>query len=402
MIRKIIILCIAALIAIPSWSQDVKKQQERKKLLEDEIAMIDEQLSSTSKKRKESLNTLILTRQKLEARKKLIDQLDDDIAGYDRSISSTNAMIGRLNDRLDTLRKYHADLVLGAYKTRDNKVWFMYILSSKDLNQGLRRWSYLKNISRSVRLQAQAIKSTELDLQLENVRLEELKAASMQARSEREKERDALSAEERRTNSLVVQLSKQEKTMKRDLEKKRKEVERLNDEIERILAEAVKQQESGKGAAVDYALSAKFGENRGKLPWPVNGVVIQKFGQNFHPVFKNLKMPYNNGINISASAGSYANAVFDGVVKQILVMPGYDQCVLVQHGEYFTFYCKSTSRAETRYPPATASARSASTRTATPSCTSSCGRAPRSRIRKTGCGKVLCQAIINIRSCCLR
>ena len=340
MIRKIIILCIAALIAIPSWSQDVKEQQERKKLLEDEIAMIDEQLSSTSKKRKESLNTLILTRQKLEARKKLIEQLDDDIAGYDRSISSTNTMIGRLNDRLDTLRKYHADLVLGAYKTRDNKVWFMYILSSKDLNQGLRRWSYLKNISASVRQQARAIKSTELDLQLENAKLEDLKAKSMEARSKREDERDALSAEERRTNTLVVQLSRQEKSMKRDIEKKRKEVERLNDEIERILAEAVKQQKSGEGTAVDYALSAKFGENRGKLPWPVSGVVIQKFGQNYHPVFKNLKMPYNNGINISAPAGSNANAVFDGVVKQILVMPGYDQCVLVQHGEYFTFYCK--------------------------------------------------------------
>ena len=340
MIRKIIILCIAALNAIPSWSQDVNEQQERKKLLEDEIAMIDEQLSSTSKKRKESLNTLILTRQKLEARKKLIEQLDDDIAGYDRSISSTNTMIGRLNDRLDTLRKYHADLVLGAYKTRDNKVWFMYILSSKDLNQGLRRWSYLKNISASVRQQARAIKSTELDLQLENAKLEDLKAKSMEARSKREDERDARSAEERRTNTLVVQLSRQEKSMKRDIEKKRKEVERLNDEIERILAEAVKQQKSGEGTAVDYALSAKFGDNRGKLPWPVSGVVIQKFGQNYHPVFKNLKMPYNNGINISASAGSNANAVFDGVVKQILVMPGYDQCVLVQHGEYFTFYCK--------------------------------------------------------------
>ena len=91
---------------------------------------------------------------------------------------------------------------------------------------------------------------------------------------------------------------------------------------------------------MDYALSAKFGDNKGRLPWPVKGVVIQKFGQNYHPVFKNLKMPYNNGINISAAAGSTACAVFDGVVKQILVMPGYDQCVLVQHGEYFTFYCK--------------------------------------------------------------
>lgn len=338
--RRIIILCVMVLTAIPAWSQNIQEQRERKKQLEEEIAMIDKQLDTTAKKRKQSLNTLILTRQKLETRKKLIARLDSDIAGYDLSISSTNAEITRLNDRLDTLRKYHADLVRGAYKTRDSKVWFMYILSSKDINQGLRRWTYLKNISISVRQQAMAIKSTELDLQLENARLEELKAGSMQARNEREKERDALSAEERKANSMVVQLSKQERSMKRELQKKQKEVEQLNKEIERILAEAVRQQKSGKGQAVDYALSAKFGDNKGKLPWPVKGVVIQKFGQNYHPVFKNLKMPYNNGINISATAGSTACSVFDGVVKQILVMPGYDQCVLVQHGEYFTFYCK--------------------------------------------------------------
>ena len=338
--RRIIILCVMVLTAIPAWSQNIQEQRERKKQLEEEIAMIDKQLDTTAQKRKQSLNTLILTRQKLETRKKLIARLDSDIAGYDLSISSTNAEITRLNDRLDTLRKYHADLVRGAYKTRDSKVWFMYILSSKDINQGLRRWAYLKNISFSVRQQASAIKSTELDLQLENARLEELKAGSMQARNEREKERDALSAEERKANSMVVQLSKQERSMKRELQKKQKEVEQLNKEIERILAEAVRQQKSGKGQAVDYALSAKFGDNKGKLPWPVKGVVIQKFGQNYHPVFKNLKMPYNNGINISATAGSTACSVFDGVVKQILVMPGYDQCVLVQHGEYFTFYCK--------------------------------------------------------------
>ena len=36
-------------------------------------------------------------------------------------------------------------------------------------------------------------------------------------------------------------------------------------------------------------------------------------------------------------------AVFDGVVSQIVVIPGYNQCVLVQHGSYFTFYCKLKS-----------------------------------------------------------
>lgn len=338
--RRTAIIILAILVSLTSTGQDLQGHREQKKQLEEEIAMIDKQLESTSKKRKQSLNTLILTRQKLEARKKLIAKLDSEIASYDKAIRSTNSQIDRLNNRLDTLRKYHADLVLGAYKTRNSKIWFMYILSSKDIGQGLRRWSYLKNLSRSISQQAEDIRATEKALQTEKDRLSELSSGSMQTKTEREKERDALSAEERRTNSMVVQLSKQEKSMKRDLQQKQKEVERLNKEIERILAEAVRDQKSGKDNTVDYALSAKFGENKGKLPWPVNGIVIQKFGQNFHPVFKQLKMPYNNGINISASAGSSASAVFDGTVKQILVMPGYDQCVLVQHGEYFTFYCK--------------------------------------------------------------
>lgn len=338
--RRTLILVLAILVSLPSTGQDLQEHREQKKQLEEEIAMIDQQLESTSKKRKQSLNTLILTRQKLEARKKLISRLDSEIAGYDKSIRSANSQIYRLNNRLDTLRKYHADLVLGAYKTRNNKVWFMYILSSKDISQGLRRWSYLKNMSRSISRQAEDIRATEKAIQTEKDRLRELRNSSVHTKNEREKERDALSAEERRTNSMVVQLSKQEKSMKRDLQQKQKEVERLNKEIERILAEAVRDQKAGKDNYVDYALSAKFGDNKGKLPWPVNGIVIQKFGQNFHPVFKQLKMPYNNGINISARAGSSASAVFDGTVKQILVMPGYDQCVLVQHGEYFTFYCK--------------------------------------------------------------
>ena len=339
--RRILIILVAILAILPASAQDISRQKERKKQLEDEIVLIDKQLSTNRNKRKQSLNTLILTRRKVDAREKLIAQLDDEIKGYETSIAGTNAQISRLNDRLDTLRKYHADLILGAYKTRDSKIWFMYILSSKDINQGLRRWSYLKNMSVSIRRQAEQIRATEAELKTRTARLEDLKNGSIKARSEREKEKAALSAEEKRMNSLVVQLTREEKSMKKDLQKKQKEVERLNKEIEQILAEAVRQQKSGQGEKVDYALSARFGDNKGKLPWPVKGgVVIQKFGQTYHPVFKSLKLPYNNGINISAAAGSDATAVFDGQVKQILVLPGYDQCVLVQHGEYFTFYCK--------------------------------------------------------------
>lgn len=339
--RHLAVILTVMLATLSVSAQDISRQKERKKQIEEEINLIDKQLATNRDKRQESLNTLILTRRKLNARKELISQLDDDIRGYDMSIESTDRLIHRLNARLDTLMEYHAGLIRGAYKTRDTQVWLIYILSSKDISQGLRRWSYLKNISASVREQALQIEDTRAQLQTENLHLSELKARSVSTRQEREKEREILSEEERKMNNMVIQLSKEEKTMKKQLEQMQKEVERLNKEIERILAETVRQQQSDKGQSVDYALSAKFGENKGKLPWPVKGgIVIQKFGQTYHPVFKQLKMPYNNGINISAAAGSNASAVFDGVVKQILVMPGYDQCVLVQHGEYFTFYCK--------------------------------------------------------------
>lgn len=340
--RRIMTAAIMVLLVFPAVAQDISKQTEEKKKLEAEIASIDRQLSANQDKRKESLNTLILTRKKIDTRTKLINELDGEIESYDRDIESKNQYIDRLNARLDTLREYHAHLILGAYKTRDSKTWAIFILTSKDINQGLRRWAYMRNLSSSVRRQAAKIKETEAKIVIEKDNLSKLKAEATDTRNRREEENNILKSEERKANSMVVQLSKQEKEMKKELEKMRKRVERLNQEIEKILADAVKQQKSGKkDAAVDYALSAKFGENKGKLPWPVkNGVVIQKFGQTYHPVFKNLKMPYNNGINISAVAGSEALCVFDGVVKQILVMPGYDQCVLIQHGEYFTFYCK--------------------------------------------------------------
>ena len=48
-------------------------------------------------------------------------------------------------------------------------------------------------------------------------------------------------------------------------------------------------------------------------------------------------------MDIALSKGTEVKAVFDGVVTQVFVMPGYNQCVLVQHGNYFTLYCKMKS-----------------------------------------------------------
>ena len=94
-----------------------------------------------------------------------------------------------------------------------------------------------------------------------------------------------------------------------------------------------------KKTVVDEKLAAQFVKNKGKLPWPVEGAVVGRFGSHKHPVY-NIVMPQNNGFDLAVSKGEEAKAVFDGVVRQVMVLPGYNQCVMIDHGDYFTLYCK--------------------------------------------------------------
>ncbi len=340
--RVYLIFSLLMLSLFSLSAQNISKQTAQKKKIEEEIALIDVQLNTTQNQKHDNLQALALTQTKIEARRNLIEQIDKEIEGYNKSIAIKNQQIARLSARLDTLKYYYDKLILNSYKNRDSKVWFMYIMASDNLGQGLRRWSYLRNLSHSVQVQAMNIREVQLDLALENENLRKLKLESLSTKKQREKEYEELSNEEVAVTNTISRLSKQEKQMRSQLEKKKKEMERLNKEIEKILADAVREQKrAGEKIAIDYELSAKFSDNKGKLPWPVkNGVIVEKFGQAYHPVFRNVKLPFNNGVNFSTTVGENAYCIFDGVVKQVLVMPGYNQCVLVQHGEYFTFYCK--------------------------------------------------------------
>ena len=88
----------------------------------------------------------------------------------------------------------------------------------------------------------------------------------------------------------------------------------------------------------DQALSKDFAGNMGKLPWPVErGNIIGQFGKHEHPVLKGV-MIENNGVDIKATAGADARAVFGGTVVSVFFLPTTQNCIIVKHGEYFTVY----------------------------------------------------------------
>ena len=327
--------------AVPVSAQEIRRQEEAKARLEKEIAILDQQLAANADRSKDALTQLSLIQKKISNRKALIRQSDRQIRIYSDEIYSTQRQINRLQAREDTLTDYYARLVRSAYKNRDAKIWYMYIIASENLGQAFRRFSYFKGLSAQMKEQAKEIRAVQAELEAERSRLQDLKKEAEAIRQQRKTELASLQSEEAQSAKVVTQLRKNRTRYQKELNAKKRQVEALDKEIRRLVEAAMKASSKGKtGQQIDYKLAEEFSANKGRLPWPAEGPVIDHFGQHFHPVFTRLKLPFNNGVTIALQKNAPVKAVFDGVVKQIVVMPGYNQCVLVQHGNYFSFYCK--------------------------------------------------------------
>ena len=339
-IFPIVLLWLYATVG--AYAQDTKAQEAKKAKLEREIAIIDKQLAENANRSNAMLSNLTLIRKKVSNRKALVEESDRQIRKYSDDIYLKQRQINGLQARIDTLTSHYSRLVVSAYKNRDTRLWYMYMLSSDNLGQAFRRYAYFKNLSSQMNEEAKKIKAAQSELEKEKEALAALKKEAQVLKNERVKELEALRSEEAQANKVVKTLQKNKKTYQQQLAAKKKEVNALNREIERILTAATKPSSSSskKSAPVDYKLAEEFSKNKGKLPWPADGPVVGRFGRQFHPVFKNLELPPNNGIDIAVSKGSDAKSIFKGVVKQVFVMPGYNQCVLISHGNYYTFYCK--------------------------------------------------------------
>lgn len=339
----------AAVLLFPAGlaAQDTSEQERQKERLEREIEIINRQLSSTDSKSRSALSTYSLVSKKVSNRQALLAESRRKEKECSDRIYLKQKEINALQADFDTLAAHYDRLVLGAYKNRDARIWYLYILASEDLSQAYRRYGYFKSLASQIGEEARRMEETQKRLTEELDNLNRLRDEQKAVTRSTQEELGRLRDEQAESKAIVGKLKKEKTKYQRELAARKKQVQALDREIERLVREAMRGsgqtassgKKSGK-TVIDEKLAAEFSRNRGKLPWPADGPVTEPFGERYHPVYRNVKLPKNNGVGISLKPGTAVKCVFDGVVKQVLVMPGYNQCVLVQHGSYFTFYCK--------------------------------------------------------------
>ena len=157
--------------AMCAYAQDTAEYEKRKAKLEKDIELLDRQLDEIVSRSRGELARLTLVRAKVSGRKALIKESDRQIRRYSDEIYLTQKKINRMNAELDTLSLYYEKLIRSAYKNRDARVWYMYILASDDLGQAFRRYSYFRNLSSQARAQGERIRTARQALEDERSRL---------------------------------------------------------------------------------------------------------------------------------------------------------------------------------------------------------------------------------------
>ncbi|MCL2728328.1 MAG: hypothetical protein FWD56_08100, partial [Bacteroidales bacterium] len=280
-------------------AQDVNQQTRQRQEIVRQIEMIDNQLSSNKDKQQSELKNLELLQHKISSRKVLLANIEAEIKLLNDSIKINEGEVKALQMEYDKLEFLYLQVLYQAYTHRNRQIWAAYVLASDNLRQAYRRWQYFKNYSQYLNRQSAQMKSTNERLSEESSRLRKLRAEAEDLRKTRQTEVTTLNQEERQSRQMITNLSRQRQTLEAQSKQKQRDLDAINKEIARIMAQAERSRTTASAgvAEADRALAANFEQNKGRLPWPLNrGVITEPYGQHNHPVLRGIKMPFNNGI----------------------------------------------------------------------------------------------------------
>lgn len=353
-------------------------EQQRKEALAD-IEETNKLLQETAQTAKTSLNRLNLLSKQILSRKKVISLLNQELDEIEKDILNIQGQLRTLKRELGDKQTNYGKSMRGLYKRHSSQDKLLFILSAESFSQSMRRMRYLREYADWQKRQANDIVEKQAEISRKQAEMEKTRAEKRALLGTRQEESKKLESEEASQKEEVQLLNKRQKDLKADLQKKRRRAEALNRQIEKQIAEEIARAEAEAKAARErrareqvteedktvpesknepireervadtkggYAmtkaekqLSDNFANNRGRLPYPVAGrhTIVATFGEQQHQELKYVRTS-NSGIDIQTSPGADARTVFNGEVTRVFVVPGYNNSVIVRHGNYLTVY----------------------------------------------------------------
>lgn len=359
----VILLFVCGSLAVSAQkSAAVQRLEQQRKAALAEIETTNKLLNETTQSAKNSLTRLNLLSSQILSRKKVIDLLNQEMRAIDQQIDGLQSEITNLEKELKTKQGNYSRSAQRLQRRHSSQDKLLFILSAESFTQSMRRMRYLREFAYWQKQQANDIVRKQEEIKRRQTELKATRNEKEALLQTREEENQKLQGEEANQKVEVQQLNKRQKELQADLRKKRQQANALNKQIEKLIAEEIakaqaaakaksgektetkeeRTAESKGGYAMTKAekkLSEDFASNRGRLPLPLEGryTIVGHFGEQQHQELKYVRTN-NNGIDIQTVPGTEARAVFSGEVTSVFVVPGFNNSVIVRHGNYLTVY----------------------------------------------------------------
>jgi murein hydrolase activator len=336
------------------------------------IAKVNKILNETKKEKEVSLDQIKIYNEQILNQEKKIALAKDEIEITGFEINSIKKTQNQLFEKLSKLQADYAEVLYKESKNVNQLNSLSFLFSSGSLSELFLRFKYLEQYTQDKKDQLKKIQEVGAQLKERQNALLSKKQSQQKILGEIATEAKSLESLKENQNKLLGELSSKETQLKSELEKSKKALSSLNTLISSVISKDQKRPgrkrseefekrerellaarkkknststpenstgslSSSKEESPKISSGRSFGNSKNRLIWPVEGFISDRFGVKNHPVLKGLKID-NNGIDIKTSPNANVKSVYSGTVLDISNIPGLNNVVAIQHGEYYTVY----------------------------------------------------------------
>ncbi len=333
-----------ALAADPLASSrtELLRQQQKVQRLEQGIEEHTTRITATQKKEVNLIAELEGIEKRLASEQQQLNDLNDELASHEEAIRAKQAEVDTVNAE-KAARQIPTQRRLAAYYRMGDIGVLNLLFSATSLGDLLKFKEYFHRMLEHDRRMLAGYRDTlarltaaRNELQSEKERLITVIAsitAQQQKLNDTRNERLALLKRVKTEKNLYQRAVNEMRQAARDLTATISKLKEKTAEAEkpapRLQSPKKRRPPAGTG----------FASLRGRLPAPVAGTVVNRFGHSNAEKFGIRTI--QNGIDIKTAAGAEVHAVSDGTVAYAGVLRGYGNLVIIDHGgQYYTLFSR--------------------------------------------------------------
>ena len=302
--------------------------------LRKEIADYERKIKNTSDREKSEIERLNEIDEEISLVRNLIYRLRREEKIKEKSITQAEVTIEKKESEHTSLVNRYAKRVTHTYK-KGRLSDLEKLLDAKSWRQAVYRAKYIKIISEHDRSLADEIRRNLIEIEAKQTVLERELTDIRKIDKEKLSRKKWLEQRRRVRNKELGNLKRDRQKMSVALNQRKKAAQQMESIISRLDRERVARiaELERRRKEMELLGSVPFKELKGKLPWPIEGKVISRFGTYQNPNLKTVTE--NTGIDIHGSEGTEVKSIYDGIVTTVTYIRGYGNTVILDHGDGF-------------------------------------------------------------------